>query len=51
MHEYSGQRRTAQQPDKNVGKMGPVLLPKGKSELLTYANAARFAHYPAPADT
>jgi len=48
MHEYSGQRRTAQQPDKNIGKMGQVLLPKGKSELLTYANAARFARSLAP---
>ena len=51
MHEYIGQRRTAQQQDKNVGKMGQVPIPKGKSELLTYANYARIARYPAPSDT
>jgi len=48
MHEYSGQRRTAQQPDKNIGKKGQVLLPKGKSELLTYVNSAHFARSLAP---
>src|SRR6266480_170918 len=50
-HEYSGQWRTAQQPDKNIGKMVQVPLPKGKSELLIHANYARIASYPAPGDT